>query len=64
MVFLVQRLSDESQLGHREVEVRVPVEKEVPLTPLIEEPKPEEEKPEFPELTEVRSSLPHQPLGI
>uniref|UniRef100_A0A674BZC6 SUMO specific peptidase 1 n=1 Tax=Salmo trutta TaxID=8032 RepID=A0A674BZC6_SALTR len=42
------------QLGHRAVElhVRVPLEKEVPLAPFIEEPKPTEEKPEFPELTE------------
>lgn len=49
---LVQRLSDDSQLGNRSVElhVRVPLEKEVPLAPLIEGPKPAEE---FPELTEV-----------
>ncbi|KAF1390483.1 hypothetical protein PFLUV_G00058540 [Perca fluviatilis] len=50
---LRQRLSEE---GHRspdvEVHVRVPLEKEVPLTLVIEEPKPLEEKPEFPELTE------------
>lgn len=49
-----QRLSEE---GHRspdvEVHVRVPLEKEVPLTLVIEEPKPLEEEPEFPELTEV-----------
>ncbi len=38
-----------------EVHVRVPLEKEVPLTLVIEEPKPVEEQPEFPELTEVRS---------
>ncbi|XP_021472449.2 sentrin-specific protease 1 isoform X1 [Oncorhynchus mykiss] len=51
---LRQRISDDSQLGHRAVElhVRVPLEKEVPLAPFIEEPKPTEEKPEFPELTE------------
>lgn len=50
-----QRLSDE---GHRSpdvvVHVRVPLEKEVPLTLVIEERKLLEEKPEFPELTEVR----------
>lgn len=34
--------------------MRVPLEKEVPLSPVIEEPKPFEEKPEFPELSEVR----------
>ncbi|KAA8591049.1 hypothetical protein FQN60_001992 [Etheostoma spectabile] len=48
-----QRLSKE---GYRssdvEVHVRVPLEKEVPLTLVIEEPKPLEVKPEFPELTE------------
>ncbi|KAK6308415.1 hypothetical protein J4Q44_G00216860 [Coregonus suidteri] len=51
---LRQRISDDSQLGHGAVElhVRVPLEKEVPLAPFIEEPKPTEEKPEFPELTE------------
>lgn len=36
-----------------EVHVRVPLEKEVPLTLVIEEQKALEEKPEFPELTEV-----------
>uniref|UniRef100_A0A3Q4B3F1 Ubiquitin-like protease family profile domain-containing protein n=1 Tax=Mola mola TaxID=94237 RepID=A0A3Q4B3F1_MOLML len=50
---LRQRLSEE---GHRspdvEVHVRVPLEKEVPLTLVIEEPKLLEEEPEFPELTE------------
>ncbi|XP_029478498.1 sentrin-specific protease 1-like [Oncorhynchus nerka] len=48
---LRQRLSDDSQLGNRSVElhVRVPLEKEVPLAPLVEGPKPAEE---FPELTE------------
>ncbi|KAL1020885.1 hypothetical protein UPYG_G00005960 [Umbra pygmaea] len=51
---LRQRLSDDSQLGQWgvELQVRVPLEKEVPLAPLIEEPKPAEEKPEFPQLTE------------
>ncbi|XP_010873596.1 sentrin-specific protease 1 [Esox lucius] len=52
--FLRQRLSDDSQLdrGGVELHVRVPLEKEVPLAALIEEPKPVEEKPEFPQLTE------------
>lgn len=51
-----QRLSDEGQRSPDvEVHVRVPLEKEVPLTLVIEEPKPVEEKPEFPELTEVWS---------
>lgn len=50
---LRQRLSEEGQRSPDvEVHVRVPLEKEVPLTPVIEEPKPLEEKPEFPELTE------------
>lgn len=49
-----QRLSEEGQRSpHVEVHVRVPLEKEVPLTLVIEQPKPLEEKPEFPELTEV-----------
>ncbi|KAM8862965.1 sentrin-specific protease 1 isoform 1-T1 [Spinachia spinachia] len=52
-LLLQQRLSDESQLSPDvEVDVRVPLEKEVPLTLVIEEQKPLEEKPEFPELTE------------
>lgn len=50
---LRQRLSEEGQRKPDvEVHVRVPLEKEVPLTLVIEEPKPVEEKPEFPELTE------------
>lgn len=50
---LRQRLSEEGQRSPDvEVHVRVPLEKEVPLAPVIEEPKPVEEKPEFPELTE------------
>lgn len=50
---LRQRLSEEGQRSPDvEVHVRVPLEKEVPLTLVIEEPKPLEEKPEFPELTE------------
>lgn len=49
-----QRLSEEGQYSPDvEVHVRVPLEKEVPLTPVIVEPKPSEEKPEFPTLTEV-----------
>lgn len=40
-----------------EVHVRVPLEKEVPLTALLVEPKLSEEKPEFPELTEVWSFM-------
>ena len=50
-----KRLS-EGQLGSQvEVHVRVPLEKEVPVTPVTEEPKPLKEEPEFPELTEVLS---------
>ncbi|XP_029011363.1 sentrin-specific protease 1 [Betta splendens] len=49
---LRQRLSEE---GHRspdvEVHIRVPLEKEVPLSPVIEESKLLKEKPEFPELS-------------
>ncbi|XP_056154551.1 sentrin-specific protease 1 [Lampris incognitus] len=70
---LRQRLSAESQLSPDvEVHVRVPLEKEVPLTRTIDEPKPLEEKPEFPELTEemedevsrvFRSGIPHEVLS-
>ncbi|KAM4570797.1 sentrin-specific protease 1-like [Fundulus diaphanus] len=50
---LRQRLSEEGKRSPDvEVHVRVPLEKEVPLTPVIEEPKSEEDKPEFPDLTE------------
>ncbi|KAK7884297.1 hypothetical protein WMY93_027420 [Mugilogobius chulae] len=50
---LQQRLSEEEiRSPHVEVHVRVPLEKEVPLAPVSEEPKPLEEKPEFPELTD------------
>lgn len=50
---LRQRLSEEGQRSPDvEVHVRVPLEKEVPLTALLVEPKLSEEKPEFPELTE------------
>ncbi|XP_075952149.1 sentrin-specific protease 1 isoform X1 [Anarhichas minor] len=52
-LLLRQRLSDESQRRPDvEVHVRVPLEKEVPLTLVIEESKPLEEKPEFPDFTE------------
>lgn len=34
--------------------MRVPLEKEVPVTPVVEEPEPEAEEEEFPELTEVK----------
>lgn len=70
---LRQRLSEEGQRSPDvEVHVRVPLEKEVPLTPVIEEPKPVEEKPEFPELTEemeadvnrvLRGGSPHEVLS-
>ncbi|XP_056278370.1 sentrin-specific protease 1 isoform X3 [Pseudoliparis swirei] len=52
-LLLRQRLSEESQRSPDvEVYVRVPLEKEVPLTLVIEELKSSVEKPEFPELTE------------
>uniref|UniRef100_A0A4W6FKU0 SUMO specific peptidase 1 n=1 Tax=Lates calcarifer TaxID=8187 RepID=A0A4W6FKU0_LATCA len=70
---LRQRLSEEGQRSPDvEVHVRVPLEKEVPLTPVIEEPKPLEEKPEFPELTGemeaevnrvLRGGSPHEVLS-
>ncbi|XP_071332347.1 sentrin-specific protease 1 [Trachinotus anak] len=70
---LRQRLSEEGKRSPDvEVHVRVPLEKEVPLTPVIEEPKPLEEKPEFPELTEemeaevnrvLRGGSPHEVLS-
>ncbi|KAJ8265675.1 hypothetical protein COCON_G00147740 [Conger conger] len=52
---LRQRLSEEGQVGQGSVElrVRVPLEKEVPLAPVVEEPKAVTEEPEFPELTEA-----------
>ncbi|KAM6977103.1 sentrin-specific protease 1 [Aplochiton taeniatus] len=52
---LRQRLSEDCLFdrGDLEVQVRVPLEKEVPLAQLIEQPKTLEEKPEFPELTEA-----------
>lgn len=55
-----QRLSEEGQRSPDvEVHVRVPLEKEVPLTLVTEEPKHLEEIPEFPELTEVWSLYLH-----
>ncbi|KAM7404737.1 hypothetical protein PAMP_012057 [Pampus punctatissimus] len=72
-MLLRQRLSEEGQRSpHVEVHVRVPLEKEVPLTLVIEEQKPLKEKPEFPELTEemeaevnrvLRGGSPHEVLS-
>lgn len=36
--------------------MRVPLEKEVPVTPVVEEPELEAEEQEFPELTEVKTN--------
>ncbi|CAK6951470.1 sentrin-specific protease 1 [Scomber scombrus] len=70
---LRQRLSEDVQRSPDvEVHVRVPLEKEVPLTLIIEESKPVEEKPEFPELTEemeaeinrvLKGGSPHEVLS-
>ncbi|XP_033825727.1 sentrin-specific protease 1 [Periophthalmus magnuspinnatus] len=70
---LRQRLSEEDlRSPHVEVHVRVPLEKEVPLAPVTEEPKLLKEKPEFPELTDemeaeinrlLRGSNPHEVLS-
>lgn len=70
---LRQRLSEERQRSPDvEVLIRVPLEKEVPLTAVIEEEEPEEEEPEFPELTEemeaevnrvLRASSPQEVLS-
>lgn len=51
---LKQRLSEEGQMGVSSVElqVRVPLEKEVPLAPIAPEPTAAVEEPEFPELTQ------------
>lgn len=55
-----QRLSDEEQRSPDvEVYVRVPLEKELPLSPIIKEETSLEEKPEFPELTEVWKLYPN-----
>lgn len=50
-----QRLSEEGHVGQGgvELQVRVPLEKEVPLAPVVEEIKAVPEEPEFPELTEA-----------
>uniref|UniRef100_A0A8C5DDF8 Sentrin-specific protease 1-like n=1 Tax=Gouania willdenowi TaxID=441366 RepID=A0A8C5DDF8_GOUWI len=72
-LLLKQRLSDEGQRRPDvEVRVRVPLEKEVPLTLVTEVPKPLDEKPEFPILTEameadvnkaLRGGNPHEVLS-
>lgn len=72
-LLLQQRLSEEElHSPHVEVRVRVPLEKEVPLATVIEEAKPLEEAPEFPELTDdmeveinrvLRGSNPHEVLS-
>ncbi|XP_018616020.1 sentrin-specific protease 1 isoform X3 [Scleropages formosus] len=51
---LKQRLSEESHLGQGgvELQVRVPLEKEVPLAAIVEEVEPFSKDEEFPELTE------------
>ncbi|XP_066526995.1 sentrin-specific protease 1 [Hoplias malabaricus] len=51
---LRQRLSGEGQAGVTgvELQVRVPLEKEVPVAPIIEESEPAIEEQEFPEMTE------------
>lgn len=68
-----QRLSNEEQRSPDvEVCVRVPLEKELPLSPIIKEEASLEEKPEFPELTEemeaevnrvLRGGNPHEVLS-
>ncbi|KAM9785494.1 LOW QUALITY PROTEIN: sentrin-specific protease 1 [Neosynchiropus ocellatus] len=70
---LLQRLTeDRRHSAHVEVHVRVPLEKEVPLAPVVEDVKPSEEKPEFPELTDdmevevnrvLRGGSPHEVLS-
>ncbi|XP_072306023.1 sentrin-specific protease 1 [Eucyclogobius newberryi] len=69
----LQRLSVEELCSpYVEVNIRVPLEKEVPLAPVAEEPKLLEEKPEFPELSDemedeinrvLRGSNPHEVLS-
>ncbi|TSL61262.1 Sentrin-specific protease 1 [Bagarius yarrelli] len=60
---LHQRLSDEGRTDLRSVElrVRVPLEKEVPLAPVVE-PEPEAKEQEFPELTEAMENAVRQAL--
>ncbi|CAL8366659.1 unnamed protein product [Lota lota] len=70
---LRQRLSGDGHWVPKvEVHIRVPLEKEVPLTPIIEELKKLDEKPEFPELVEemedevnrvLRGGSPHEVLS-
>ncbi|XP_061592101.1 sentrin-specific protease 1 [Cololabis saira] len=70
---LKQRLSDEGQRSPDvEVHVRVPLEKEVPVTRVTEKPRPLDEAPEFPEFTEemdieirglMRGGNPHEVLS-
>ncbi|KAJ3586109.1 hypothetical protein NHX12_012510 [Muraenolepis orangiensis] len=72
-MLLRQRLSgDGQQVPMVEVHIRVPLEKEVPLTPIIEEPQKLAEKPEFPELVGdmedevnrmLRGGSPHEVLS-
>lgn len=50
---LQQRLTEDVGRSSVELQVRVPLEKEVPLAPITPEPTPAEEEPEFPELTEA-----------
>ncbi|MCI4387641.1 hypothetical protein PGIGA_G00076500 [Pangasianodon gigas] len=59
-----QRLSGEGRADLRSVElrVRVPLEKEVPVTPVVEEAEPEAEEQEFPELTEAMEKEVNQAL--
>lgn len=51
-----QRISGEGRADLRSVElrVRVPLEKEVPVTPIVEVSESEGEEQEFSELTEVK----------
>ncbi|KAI5095976.1 sentrin-specific protease 1, partial [Silurus meridionalis] len=61
---LYQRLSGEGRADLKSVElrVRVPLEKEVPLTPVIVEPENEAKEQEFPELTEAMENEVSQAL--
>lgn len=58
IVAAFQRLSEAGQRSPDvEVRIRVPLEKEVPLSPVIEDSKLLQEKPEFPELSMVLFSV-------
>ncbi|KAK3547321.1 hypothetical protein QTP86_018858 [Hemibagrus guttatus] len=61
---LHQRLSGEGRadLTSVELRVRVPLEKEVPLAPVVAEPELEAEEQEFPELTEAMENAVSQAL--